>query len=104
MKEINICVSFHAIKRFKQRAKIKNIHKMYRRAYQAYEKGILFETYEDGIKKYLFNNTIYVFNTSEENLTVLLTLYKADKSDGSMKILLKPKCTARQRRIYLDAS
>ncbi|MBD5632102.1 MAG: hypothetical protein HDP34_02590 [Clostridia bacterium] len=100
MEELNICVSSHAIKRFKQREKIKNIHKMYRRAYQAYEKGKLFEWDENGNGKYLLNCTVYVFNKNEKQLVTLLTLYKADKSDGRIKILLKPIIRARQKRFY----
>lgn len=87
-----IYVSWHAVKRFKQRENVKSIPKMYRRANQAYQRGCLLETDIEGNKLYLFNGAIYVFNEYEKNSMLLLTLYKVNTHNGIIKLFLQTNC------------
>lgn len=74
-----LALTYHAMKRFKERGKVKSISKMYRRTYQAYEKGILIAYNSCGTKFYLFNDMLFIFNRIDDNSLLLLTLYKVNQ-------------------------
>ena len=88
MNNYPIELSNHSKKRFKERAKIKNLSEMNRRAIQAHQHGKLVEYTQQGKATYLFNNLLFIFNISTEKI-LLITIYKADLHNGLMKIFIQ---------------